>query len=90
MATETSSKSANSSAEGRAKIFEIAFLYTIPPYLLHDLTSLPKPVAFAVGLFVGSLVTYWVPPRFRFGFIKWIGISAAAGILIYFYTRLFG
>jgi hypothetical protein len=77
-------------ANGLAKVVEIGVLCSITPYLLHDLTVLRKPLAYGLGVFLGAMVTYVLPPRSTLGFMKWLALSIAAAIFIYAYAAVLG
>ena len=78
------------SSQSFLKIVELALLCGFVPYAFNSLNVLSKPTAYALGVFIGSSAAYWLPPFWRFGFVRWIVASAAGGAFIYLYVRLVG
>jgi hypothetical protein len=73
-----------------AKTVEIAVLCSLLPYLIHDFTTLRRPAAYGIGVFVGAVLAYWLPPTARLSFAKWVAVSAVGAIFIYGFTTVVG
>lgn len=53
--------------------------------IIKDVLSVRSLIAYPVGLFIGLLVGYWLPPvirppEARVGFVAWVGFALAASI----------
>jgi hypothetical protein len=67
------------------KGIEIAVCCVLLPNIIKDVFHIRSSIAYPAGIFIGSIIAYWLPPVIRppdskFGFVAWIGISLAASL----------
>lgn len=67
------------------KGIELAICCALLPNIIKDILQVRGSIAYPVGIFVGFLVAYWLPPvirppKIRFSFVAWIGIALAASV----------
>ena len=57
--------------------------------VFKDFLAMSNPVAYSLGLLVGFLVSYWIPPRIDMPFFKWLGLSVIVAMVIFILERMF-
>jgi hypothetical protein len=51
-------------------------------------TWLPKPLSWALSMFVWLILAYWFPPKSRMKFGRWLLIVTTLSFLTWFFVRL--
>ena len=61
----------------------------VPAVVLAHITAnwLPKPWAWAMSTFVCLLLMYWLPPKSRMKFDRWLLVVAFVSLLIWLLVR---
>jgi hypothetical protein len=67
------------------KGFEISICCVLFPNIIKDVVNVRSQIAYPVGIFVGLIVAYWLPPHIRppdtkISFVAWIGIALVASV----------
>lgn len=72
-------------ADSMVKNLELVVAVIVIPHFLSVMSPLPTAIAYSLGAIIAFLATYWVPPRSRVTFRKWMlsGLLAATFILIF-------
>lgn len=51
-------------------------------------TWLPKPLSWALSIFVWLILAYWLPPKSKMKFGRWLLIVTSLSFLTWFFVRL--
>jgi hypothetical protein len=70
------------------KSIEISLAIVVCAYGLRDLEVFSIPISYGIGVFVGALIIYWVPPSIEMKFRTWLAISATLSVLVFWYTKM--
>lgn len=67
------------------KGIEIIVCCMLFPNIIKDVFQVRSSIAYPMGIFVGLIVAYWLPPVIRppdsrISFVAWIGIALAASL----------
>jgi hypothetical protein len=67
------------------KGIQMAVCCALLPNIIKDVFHIRSSIAYPVGIFIGSIIAYWLPPVIRppdsrFSFVAWIWISLAASL----------
>jgi hypothetical protein len=57
--------------------------------VFKDFMAMSNPTAYSLGLFVGFLVSYWIPPRIEMPFFKWLGLGLIAAMALFILEKVF-
>jgi len=57
--------------------------------VFKDFMAMPNPKAYGLGLLAGFLVSYWIPPRIKMPFFKWLGLSLIAAMAVFILEKVF-
>jgi hypothetical protein len=68
-----------------AKVIEGALCCALFPNIMKDVLCFQPSIAYPVGIFIGFVVAYWLPPIIRppegkFSFLAWLGIALAVSV----------
>jgi hypothetical protein len=58
--------------------------------VFKDFLAMSNPVAYSLGLLVGFLISYWIPPRIEMPFFKWLVLSVIVAMIIFILENMFG
>lgn len=78
----------NERALGFIKTLEISAAFVFFPYVLRSLDIFPVALAYGLGVFIASLIIYWLPPVIHIGIKTWLLISLLIASLVLLYTSM--
>jgi hypothetical protein len=57
--------------------------------VFKDFLAMSNPIAYSLGLLVGFLLSYWIPPRIETPFFKWAILSVILAMMVFIWEKLF-
>jgi hypothetical protein len=55
--------------------------------VFKDFLSMSNPIAYSLGLLIGFLVSYWIPPRIETPFFKWLILSVMTSVIVFIFEK---
>lgn len=70
------------------KAAEIGICCTLLALILRETSLLPTAIAYPLGILLGTIAVYFVPPRIGPRFRIWVAVSAVVAALLFIYETL--
>ena len=57
--------------------------------VFKDFLSMSNPIAYSLGVLIGFLVSYCIPPRIETPFFKWLILCVMLAVLVFIFEKVF-